>query len=546
MLKKFCLILIILFSLFIRICCISSLPPPLFYDEADAGYQAMVFNQNQSDYYGNKFPVHFRSFGDYRTSLHIYSIALIQKITNNLELSVRLPSAIFGTLSVFVIFLITGSLIPSFLLAISPWAIHYSRIGFEASGMIFLILTAIYFWQRFIKDEKIKYLYLACLSICLTPYFYSTAKLILVIIVFLFGFIWWPNIKKFGITKLILPFLFSLLLLLPMAKDSVTGKAGFRFSYISIFALTHRQQTVDKLRYQDASIDHPEEIGLQTTFLSSLFHNKYQLLASKFISNYINSFSTNFLLLKGDLNPRHGFGNHGLIYLIDLIFFVIGIIVSFKKKNADKISKFFFWLFIFSPLPYSLTIDSDSPHATRLIIILPSIIYFTFIGIKSIQKKYHNSIIPIIIIYFFSIFSFWHYYYYHYSNESADMWGSGTKEAVIATNKYSQNNLIFSSNYSSFVSPFLFYRPYLLKPNTSILDNLKQASNNSFSGQILDSRYYFGNINWSNLSQLPPNSIFIVPEAEKNQVPGSLRLIEKINKKYEMATNFYIYEFDGR
>lgn len=522
------------------------MPPSLFYDEADAGYQAMLFNQNQSDYYGNKLPVHFRSFGDYRTSLHIYSIALIQKITNNLELSVRLPSAIYGTLSVFVFFLITRSLIPSFLLALSPWAIHYSRIGFEASGMIFLILTSIYFWQRFIKDEKIKYLYLTCLAICLTPYFYSTAKLILVIIVLLFGFIWWPNIKKFGITKLILPFVFSLLLLLPMAKDTITGKAGFRFSYISLFALTHREQTVDKLRYQDASIDHPGEIGIQTTLLSSIFHNKYQLLANKFITNYINSFSTNFLLIKGDQNPRHGFGNHGLIYLIDFIFLVIGIVVSFKKKNIKKISLFFFLLFIFSPLPYSLTIDSDSPHATRLIIMLPTIIYFSFVGIQSIQKKYHNSIYPILIIYIFSIFSFWHYYYYHYPNESADVWGSGTKEAVIATNKYSQKNLIFSSNYSSFVSPFLFYRPYLLKTDTSILDSLKQASNDSFSGQILDNKYYFGNINWNNLTQLPKNSLIIVPEAEKNQVPGALKIIEKINKKYEMASNFYIYEFESQ
>jgi hypothetical protein len=116
----------------------------------------------------------------------------------------------------------------------------------------------------------------------------------------------------------------------------------------------------------------------------------------------------------------------------------------------------------------------------------------------------------------------------------------------MATNKYSQKNLIFSSNYSSFVSPFLFYRPYYIKPNTSILDTLKQASNNSFSGQILDNQYYFGTINWSNLSNMPPNSLFIVPEAEKNQVPTTLKLIEKIDKKYEMATNFYIYEFNSK
>ncbi len=545
MYKKIILIIILFLSLFFRVYHISTLPPSLFYDEADAGYQALIFNQNQTDYYGNKFPTHFHSFGDYRTSLHIYSIALFQKITGNPELSVRLPSAIFGTLSVFLIFLITKSLIPSFLMAISPWAIHYSRIGFEASGMIMLTLIAIYFWHKYITYNKNIYIYLTCLLLCLTPYFYSTSKLFIVIIVFLFGIIWFPKIQKIGLKKLIFPFIFSVILLLPMAKDTYSGKAGFRFSYISIFALTHREQIVDKLRYQDASIDHPNEIGLKTTFLSSIFHNKYQLIIQKFVENYVNSFSTSFLFLKGDLNARHGFNGYGLIYLIDIVFITIGLFITFREKNKKNISLFFFWLLILSPIPYSLTIDSNSPHATRLILMLPSLIYFTFLGINYIQKKYCNSIILIIIFYLISFLGFWHYYYYHYPNESADVWGTGTKEAVLATNNYNHKNIIFSNNYSSFVSPFLFYHPYFLKPNNSLLDHLITISNNSISGQILDNKYLFGNINWNNISQLPTNSLIVVPESEKNQVPTTLRLIKKIDKKYEMAPNFYIYEFDN-
>ncbi|MDD4938307.1 MAG: glycosyltransferase family 39 protein [Candidatus Shapirobacteria bacterium] len=544
--KYLLLVIIILFGSFIRLFKISNLPPSLYYDEVDAGYQAMVFNQNQTDYYGNKFPIHFHSFGDYRTSLHIYSIALFQKITNNPELSIRLPSAIYGIVSIFILFLITKSLIPSFLLAISPWAIHYSRIGFEASGMLLCLLLAIYFWQIFIKNNRFKYLYLTVLFLCLTPYFYSTAKFFIIIIVILFALIWRQEIFKIGFKKLILPFLFAVLLLLPMTKDTLTGKAGFRFSYISIFTLPHREQIVDTLRYQDASIDHPDQIGISTSFLSSIFHNKYQLVAQKFISNYINSFSPEFLFLKGDLNARHGFGNHGLVYIVDFVFIVFGLFITFKTKQKNKLSLFFFWLLILSPIPYSLTRDSDSPNATRLILMSPSIIYFAYLGIKYIQQKYKGSIFLIILIYGLSCFSFWHYYYYHYPQESAAVWNTGMKEVIAVTNNYPQKTLIFSDSYLSFVSHFLFYHPYTLTPNISLMNNLQKIENRSFSGQVLDDKYFFGKINWNNFELIPQNSLIIIPETEKSQIPESFKLIEKINKKYEMAQNFYIYQFDNQ
>lgn len=543
MFKKTLIIILLCLALFFRLYHIETLPPSLFYDEADAGYQAMVFNQHQGDYYGNKFPIHFHSFGDYRTSLHIYSIALFQKITGNYELSVRLPSAIFGTFTVLVIILITNSLIPGFLLTISPWAIHYSRIGFEPSGMILLITLSFYFWFKFIKKEKILYLYLTSLFLCLAPYYYSTAKLFILIIVLLFALIWWKNIVKLGIKRIILPFLFSLIILFPMLKDTLNGKAGFRFSYISIFSLTHREQVVDTLRFQDASINHPDQVGVKTSLVSSLFHNKYQLILDKFISNYLSSFSIDFLVIKGDDNPRHGFNNHGLIYVLDYLLFFIGLFSLFKNKVRKKTSLFFFYLLLLAPLPYALTLDSDSPHATRLILMLPSLIYFVYLGINFLLKKNKYFIFPIFTFYLLSFITFSHYYYYHYPNQSAASWNVGLKEAVLKSNDYQSNSLVFSNVYASFVSHFLFYRPYNLATNTSLTDHLVEISNESISGQVLDGNYYFGTINWDNLTRFPRNSIFIVPDSEVKLLPSSLILIEKIEKKYQMAQGHNFYHF---
>lgn len=535
------IILIVIFASLIRLYHLTSLPPSLYYDEVDAGYQAMVFNQNHTDYYGNKFPIHFHSFGDYRTSLQIYSIALFQHLTHNQDLAVRLPSAVFGILSVLVIFLITKSVIPSFLLAISPWAIHYSRIGFEVSGMILCTLLGIYFWQKFLENKSLKYLYLTVIFFCLSPYFYSTAKLFIIILAILIILIWLKTFTIIGLKKIILPLLFAILLLTPLAKDTLNGTAGYRFSYIGIFTLPHREQVVDTLRYQDALADHLNEVGISPTFISSMFHNKYQLILQRFISNYINSFSSDFLFLKGDNNARHGFGAHGLLYLIDFVFIAVGLFSYFGTNKKKKITTLFLWLFVLSPIPYALTRDTDSPHATRLILMLPSIIYFSYLGIKHVWQKYPKSIYLIILIYGLSLFNFWHYYYYHYAQDSARDWNMGMKEAVLNTNDYSENTLVFSDSYLSFISFFLFYHPYVLNPNNSITDHLISLSNSSFSGQVLDNKYYFGHINWTNLSYFPSNRIFVVPSSEYNESHlNSYQVIKYIDKKYVNQEGFYL------
>ncbi len=541
--KIFIAILIISLAAFVRLYQLNNLPPSLYYDEIDAGYQAQIFNQNKTDYYGNKFPIHFQSFGDFRTSLHIYTIALTQKIISNPDISVRLPSAIFGILSVIIFYLITKSWLSALLLAISPWAVHYSRIGFEVSGMLFFILLGIYFWQKFLNQQKIFYLYLASFSFCLSPYFYSTSKLFLIFIGLIILFTSYRQIFSLGFKKIFLLIIFTLLLLTPLTIDTLKGKAGFRFQYISIFTQPHSEQIVDSLRFEDASIDHPNQIGIKTSLVSKIAHNKYQLVINRFVKNYLSSFSINFLLLGGDSNIRHGFGgNFGLIYITDLFLIIYGFIFLFSSKKNTSLTSFLFYLLILSPIPYALTRDTDSPHATRLILMLPSLIYFTSLGIQFLVKKHSWTKYLIFIFYSVSFLNFCHYYKYHYPNQSAMAWQTGMKETVIATNEYPQSTLVFSDSYISFVSFLLYYRPYSLTKGDSIKNHLTNFSNESFSGQLLDHQFYFGTINWSNTNNFSADTLYIVPKSEyqAKSLSSSFKILRNIPKKYTNQEEFYI------
>lgn len=108
-------------------------------------------------------------------------------------------------------------------------------------------------------------------------------------------------------------------------------------------------------------------------------------------------------------------------------------------------------------------------------------------------------------------------------------WNWGMKEAVLLTDKYPDNPLVFSDSYISFVSFYLFYKPYQLEKD-SIKSHLISYSDDSFSGQRLDDKYYFGSINWSNISKFPQNTIYVLPKSEIYQIPKSLRALETIEK----------------
>src|SRR4030042_1148859 len=94
--KNLILVVIILVAAIVRLWKVGIIPPGLFGDEVDTGYQAYSILKTGRDYFGNFLPVHFQSFGDWRVPLYIYLDRLFVAFLGLSELAVRLPSAILG------------------------------------------------------------------------------------------------------------------------------------------------------------------------------------------------------------------------------------------------------------------------------------------------------------------------------------------------------------------------------------------------------------------------------------------------------------------
>ena len=153
--KRILFILIMVLAFGLRIFKLGQNPPSLYWDEASLGYNAYSIATSLHDEHGEFLPLaRFIAFGDYKPPGYVYAIVPWSYLFGLNEFSVRLPSMIAGFLMVVITYFLTlklfqkvkMALLSSFILAISPWALQFSRAAFEANLAAFFNLTAVYFF----------------------------------------------------------------------------------------------------------------------------------------------------------------------------------------------------------------------------------------------------------------------------------------------------------------------------------------------------------------------------------------------------------------
>lgn len=339
---------------------------------------------------------------------------------------------------------------------------------------------------------------------------------------------------------MIIGLLTAVIISTPMLIDTLNGHAGFRFSYINIFTDPQNTPTINLNRAEDAAVDHPGEIGVAPSTMSKLVHNKVTLLMSKFTRNYFASFSTDYLFLTGDGHLRQGFGTKGNYLYPDLFFLIIGIGVTIYKllykvgetaeeKKKTKVEQFMLLLLIFAPIPFALTRDSVFPQSTRLILMVPPMIFFVLLGISgffSYLRKINKNLFAILavvigVIYIALFVDFYYYYYHHYPQISARQWHYGMKQAVL--DSYSVRDryqkIYYSSTYEPFIPFFYYYTKYLPSSGSCApAVDTKHYEDKYFNGMEIENKYFLGNTDWdvyiSEKPDLAIQNLYVIPLSE--------------------------------
>ena len=104
------LIGIVILAAVLRLWQLGNIPPSPDWDEVALGYNAYSIMQTGRDEFGKFIPVVLRSFDDYKPALYAYLTIPSILIFGLNTFAVRLPSAIFGIISVIATYFLAKEL----------------------------------------------------------------------------------------------------------------------------------------------------------------------------------------------------------------------------------------------------------------------------------------------------------------------------------------------------------------------------------------------------------------------------------------------------
>lgn len=457
------LILIIIVAFGLRLWELGKVPLSPDWDEVALGYNAYSIMQTGRDEYGKFLPIILRSFDDYKPALYAYLTIPFISILDLTVVAVRLPSAIFGILTVLAVFFLVKelfkkdniALLSSGLLAISPWHIQFSRVAFEANVGVALNVFGILFFLKAFKRPW--FLFLSALMWGLSLHVYQSEKIFIPLLIAILVFSFRKELLTIGKKYIYISLIIFTIICLPLILFTLTNKDALsRAKTVSVFSNSSIiGANTEKLVRDRANND----------ILGLVLDNRRVEFAKYIASGYLSHLDFNWLFIKGDIARHHAPGM-GLMYLVELPFLLIGIYMLIFG-NFDKAVKLFIILwFLIIPIPASVT--NDVPHAVRTISFLPILQIFTAIGIISALQKISNFKIKYLLFslcFLLFIFNFSYYLNQYFVQQNyfyAKYWQYGYENIVNYIDDVQKNyNKIIVSNTPPLDQSYMFFLFYL-------------------------------------------------------------------------------------
>ncbi len=431
------LIAVIALALGLRIYHLAQVPVSLYYDEVDYGYQARSLIATGHDYRGELSPFFVHSFNDIRTPIPAYLMVPTTLFTHTPEIQVRLPFAILGTLTTALAFLLMYTWTKHYSLALttavvfvfSPWQLQFSRFSHEVTTLAPFFLLGLILFFRFLASHRFLQFLAAVLFIATTTYTYRTMSLFAPLTLVLLTVLYYRPVLALGGKKLILAGLVAATLILPFLYFTTKGAPDTpRIQQLAITSDPEVPIWVQRHREVDSSDFNSPVIGKTATWWSYFFHNKPLSWTTKFVNNYLHVFSTDFLFLQGDPNPRHSISGRGELYLMDVAAVFVGLVFLLQRFHTPARRWLTIWLFL-APIPAALTSDGTA-HAARLFIFSLPLLFTVSLGWWQIMTRLSHRVWPAVgLVWILSVGFYFHRYYTHYPIESSRWWGYGFKQS---------------------------------------------------------------------------------------------------------------------
>lgn len=424
----FILSVIVILAFFIRVYNVSANPPALSWDEVSIGYNAYSILKTGRDEHQQFLPITaFTAYGDYKPPLAIYLTIPSVALFGLNEFAVRLPSVIFGTLTVLVLFFLVRELLPrvpnvalisSLVLAFSPWHINLSRAGFEANIALFFVVLGTYLVLLTRKNKTVS-------VICWLPfiaaiYTFNSARYFSVF--WIAGLLFYCH-KSFlkNRKEFIAGIILSLILLSPMVPFLLSKEARLRFNEVNIFT----DSSIVRTSNERLSFD-------ENAWWAKILDNRRIGYTRSFLVHFFDNLEPGFLFVHGDGNPKFSIQEVGQMYVLDLPFLIMGIYLIFSSE-ASVGWLLLYWLIV-AIIPAATA--RETPHALRIENGLPVFLIFLSAGLAGFYERYISKRIGkiligiVLLLYIGNILFYFHNYYIHYPRIYSGEWEYGYKQAI--------------------------------------------------------------------------------------------------------------------
>jgi len=428
-----------------RFVALDRIPSGFFRDEADKGYGAFCLLKTGADAQGRSWPLFISSLSIYTTPLYQYLLIPAVACFGLSEYVVRSPAALAGMLTVAFVFLLVrrwmgfwAAIVASFLLAVSPWHLPFSR--WANQGILLPCFLTIFMLVREKSRERRLWVFGSCLALTGALYSYEPAKVLVPLL----------------LAGLVLHDLFR--------RDSRDLKSDGIL--IGVLALSALPMLLFHLSHAEMSNARFSSISVFRGYEGDLLGVTVQI-----VRNFLEHVSPKYLFISGDANLRHSVASMGQLYLTECIALALACFAVIREKRREDVICII-W-FVAAIFPASLT-NEGIPHSLRTIgAVVPLTllsargfgVMIDYAASKGLSSKVGKGTLALLVATLCLIVLFMMDYYGSYASYSAQDWDYGWRDALarLQAERTTHPNAVISG-WTSY--PDVFIRFYMgLLPN---------------------------------------------------------------------------------
>ena len=330
-------------------------PPGLFGDEAAFGYNGWAIAHHGVDQYGVAWPLFFRSFGDYKGPVGVYSEALLTAFLPLTPIIVRLPNALGGIALAMVAgglgWRLTRSQAVAFILILEasfePWFFHLGRTMLEADLFTPLCYVLALLALAGNGERRLRNCLAAGIALGVAPFTAQPARFFTIVMVGLLILSFGGRIRGRRLAALVIP---------PMLATAIVVAAGgvavARLGAVSVFS---GRSVLDAVLFA--------------------------------LSNYPQYFGPRLLFINGDGNLLLSSGFGGLLFLTAIPLIVLGLIAAYRRRG-EPMARIALLGSLLAPVGPALTTTVSS---RRDVVALPFLLILLVFGWEALLPVLHAS-----------------------------------------------------------------------------------------------------------------------------------------------------------